>query len=488
MERGYTQFYRKVGVDIEQELEAMAVIREEIGPRRFIQLDGNEAWTVAEAVRNLTALDRWDVGFAEQPVPSQPIENMIDLRSKTRVPLAFNEGLWRVDRVTEVIRRRAADYLVFGPYWVGTLANFQRLGHQAAIEGLVVNKHTHGELGIFAAANQHVLLNLPRINEGNQQTAQMMQDDVLVSPIPIATSPWWGSRRDRAWASKSTKARSPPITRTTNGSASTCPTSWIAWPPRTRHGMGAEMVREPLRGTLGVRPVLNAAATLTAIGGSVMPREVLDAMVEASVSHVDMHELHVAAGRELAALTRNEGAYVTCGAAAAVAHGLLACVTHGDPALIADMPGGDGLPTEVVVHCAHRIPYDRFIDLVGCRTVQIGNAIQTFEWELERALSPRTAAVLWVAGSHLSDAALRLERTMEMAHAHGVPVIIDAAAQLPPSSNLWHFTHELGADLVAFSGGKALRGPQASGLLLGRADLIDAARANGSPHQRLLPP
>ena len=192
VERGYTQFYRKVGVDIEHEIEAMAIIREEIGPRRFIQLDGNESWTVAEAVRNLAALDRWDVGFAEQPVPSQPLENMVDLRSKTSVPLAFNEGLWRVDRVTEVIRRRAADFLVFGPYWVGTLANFHRLGHQAAIEGLVVNKHTHGELGIFAAANQHVLLNLPRINEGNQQTAQMMRDDVLTSPIPIATGPWWG--------------------------------------------------------------------------------------------------------------------------------------------------------------------------------------------------------------------------------------------------------------------------------------------------------
>ncbi len=215
VERGYTQFYRKVGVDIEQELEAMAIIREEIGPRRFIQLDGNESWTVAEAVRNLAALDRWDVGFAEQPVPSQPIENMIDLRSKTRVPLAFNEGLWRVDRVTEVIRRRAADFLVFGPYWVGTIANFHRLGHQAAIEGLVVNKHTHGELGIFAAANQHVLLNLPRINEGNQQTAQMMQDDVLTSPIPITTSPWWGSRRAPAWVSRSMRARSPRTTTTT---------------------------------------------------------------------------------------------------------------------------------------------------------------------------------------------------------------------------------------------------------------------------------
>ena len=246
------------------------------------------------------------------------------------------------------------------------------------------------------------------------------------------------------------------------------------------------MIREPLRGALGVRPVLNAAATLTVIGGSVMPPEVLEAMVKASAAHVDMHELHVAAGREVAALTKNESAYVTCGAAAAVAHGLLACVTHGDPALIADMPGGDELPTEVVVHCAHRIPYDRFIDLVGCRAVQIGNAIQTFEWELERALSPRTAAVLWVAGSHLPQATLSLERTIEISHAHGVPVLIDAAAQLPPSSNLWHFTRDLGADLVAFSGGKALRGPQASGLLLGRSDLIEAARANGAPHQRLL--
>jgi L-alanine-DL-glutamate epimerase-like enolase superfamily enzyme len=190
--RGYTQFYRKVGVDIEQELAAMAIIREEIGPHGFIQLDGNEAWTVAEAVRNLLMLDRWNVGYAEQPVPSQPIENMIELKSKTHVPLAFNEGLWRVDRVTEVIRRRAADYLVFGQYWVGTIANFHRLSHQAAIEGLVVSKHTHGELGIYAAAAQHVLLTLPRINGGNQQTAQMMRDDVLTTTIPITTGPTWG--------------------------------------------------------------------------------------------------------------------------------------------------------------------------------------------------------------------------------------------------------------------------------------------------------
>jgi L-alanine-DL-glutamate epimerase-like enolase superfamily enzyme len=192
VDRGYTQFYRKVGVDFDQELEAMAIIREEIGPRGFIQLDGNESWTVSEAVRRLTALDRWNVGFAEQPVPSQPIENMLELKSKTSVPLAFNEGLWRVDRVTEVIRRRAADVLVFGPYWVGTIANFHRLAHQAAVEGLVVNKHTHGELGIFAAANQHVFLTLPKIGEGNQQTAQMMADDILTTTIPITDGPAWG--------------------------------------------------------------------------------------------------------------------------------------------------------------------------------------------------------------------------------------------------------------------------------------------------------
>ena len=192
VERGYTQFYRKVGVDFAHELEAMAMIREEIGPSGFIQLDGNEAWTVTEAVHHLAELDRWKVGFAEQPVPSQPIENMLELKAKTPVALAFNEGLWRVDRVTEVIRRRAADYLVFGPYWVGTIANFHRLSHQAALEGLVVNKHTHGELGIFAAANQHVLLTLPRVNGGNQQTAQMMRDDVLTTTIPIAAGPSWG--------------------------------------------------------------------------------------------------------------------------------------------------------------------------------------------------------------------------------------------------------------------------------------------------------
>ncbi len=239
-------------------------------------------------------------------------------------------------------------------------------------------------------------------------------------------------------------------------------------------------------GALGARQVLNAAATLTALGGGTLPEEVVRAMADASRYQVDMNELFVLAGEELARLTRNESAYVTCGAAAAIAHGVLACVTGGDPAAIAAMPGGTGLRTDVVMHRAHRIPYDRAIDLVGCKIVEIGNVLQTFDWELESALTDRTAAVVWVAGSHLPPASLSLRKTVAIAHSHGVPVIVDAAAQVPPASNLWYFTRDCGADLVVFSGGKALKGPQASGLLLGRADLVAAARANGTPNQRLV--
>jgi D-glucosaminate-6-phosphate ammonia-lyase len=237
--------------------------------------------------------------------------------------------------------------------------------------------------------------------------------------------------------------------------------------------------------TLGVRTVINASATLTALGGSVMPPEVTAAMLVAAQSHVDMYELHEAVGAELAKLTRNEAAYVTCGCASAITLAVLACITKGDPAAISRMPSGFGLPTEVVMHRAHRIPYDRAIELAGGSIVEIGNMIQTFDWELDAAITQATAAVFWVAGSHLPPTALSLRETVAIAHNRGIPVIVDAAAQLPPVSNLWRFTTEDGADLVLFSGGKALRGPQASGLLLGRRDLVEAARANGAPHQRL---
>lgn len=235
---------------------------------------------------------------------------------------------------------------------------------------------------------------------------------------------------------------------------------------------------------LGVKPVINAATTFTVLGGSLMPEEVLEAMRDAAGSFVDMHELHVAAGKRVAELTNNDAAYVTSGCAAALILALLGIRTKGDPRVLQEFPGREHAPSEVVMHAAHRIPYDAAIALSGVTIRQFGNIQQTFDWELEAAISEDTAAVLYVAGPHLPQVALPLPEVVRIARSRGVPVIVDAAAQLPPVENLWHFTRDLGADIAVFSGGKALRGPQASGLMVGNAEIIEAARQNGAPFQR----
>ncbi len=236
---------------------------------------------------------------------------------------------------------------------------------------------------------------------------------------------------------------------------------------------------------LGVRRLVNAAGYLTEFGGSLMPPEVIESMKCAAAAHVDMHELHAAAGARLAVMTNNDAAYVTSGCAAAIVLAVLGAITKGDPRAISRMPDGKNLATGVIMHAAHRIPYDPAVRLAGAHIVQIGNTQQTFDWELEAALEDGVAAVLWVAGSHLPPGALDLATTVRISHARGIPVIVDAAAQLPPHENLWHFTRDLGADAAVFSGGKELRGPQASGLMVGTAAFISFARANGSPFQRL---
>ena len=237
---------------------------------------------------------------------------------------------------------------------------------------------------------------------------------------------------------------------------------------------------------LGMRRVINADATLTRLGGSRMTPATLEAMREAAGSFVDMHELQRVIGQRLAELTRNEAAYVATGAAAGIVLATLAAMTRGDMQTIARLiETGEAPRDEVIVHRSHRIPYDPAIRLAGSRIVGIGNSLQAFPWELEAAITPRTAMVFYTGGVQFADAALPLEQTVEIAHAHGVPVMVDAAAQLPPTENLWRFTRELGADLAVFSGGKDLRGPQASGLLVGSEAMIAAVTANGTPHQRL---
>ncbi len=236
---------------------------------------------------------------------------------------------------------------------------------------------------------------------------------------------------------------------------------------------------------LGLKPIINADSRMTAIGGSIMLPQVMAAMEEAARHHVDMFALQQRVGERIAALTNNADAFVCTGAAAGIFISILSCMTGDDPAAISRLPTARPARHQVVVHRAHRIPYDPAIQLAGADIVEIGNALQTFEWELEAAITDATAAILFVAGEHLRRGALPLETTIAVAHRYGVPVVVDAAAQLPPRSNLWHFTRDLGADLAVFSGGKDLRGPQSSGFVVGRADLIAGCRAHASPHQRL---
>ena len=192
LSKGFTVFYLKVGIDISAELDMVRTIRETAGPAVKIRLDANTSWTVNEAVRNLALLDQWRIDFIEQPVIQDPLANMQELRARTPVAISANEGLWSAAEAYRQIAARTADVYCFSPYFCGSLTQFQRLCWVAALEGLQVCKHTHGELGITATSMQHLMLTLPNVVEGNQQTAHMMQDDILRSAIPIASGPDWG--------------------------------------------------------------------------------------------------------------------------------------------------------------------------------------------------------------------------------------------------------------------------------------------------------
>ena len=190
--KGFTVFYLKVGIDVGAEMEMVRTVREATGENTRIRLDANGAWAVNEAIRNIAQLDRYRIDFVEQPVLQDPITSMQEVRNRSQVALCANEGLWTTEDAYLRIKNRVADVFCFSPYWVGSLTQFQALSHTAHFEGLQICKHTHGELGIAAAAIHHVLLTLPNVAIGNQQTATMMQDDLLTEDIPIAHSPDWG--------------------------------------------------------------------------------------------------------------------------------------------------------------------------------------------------------------------------------------------------------------------------------------------------------
>lgn len=229
---------------------------------------------------------------------------------------------------------------------------------------------------------------------------------------------------------------------------------------------------------LGVEPIINAAGTLTSLGGSLMLPEVVEAMAAASRMFVDLSELHLAAGRRIAELIGVEAGHVCSGGAAGIALMAAACITGTDAAKIKRLPNVRGLKHKFVVQRAHRNPFDQALRLVGGRFVEIGANAS----ELEQALAgDDVAAVYYTLAWFCVRTALPLDQVAQIAHRHGLPVIVDAAAEVPPVENLWRFVKE-GADLVTFSGGKAMRGPQSSGLVLGKAALIEACRLNDNPN------
>ena len=226
---------------------------------------------------------------------------------------------------------------------------------------------------------------------------------------------------------------------------------------------------------LGVRPVINGMGNWTIVGGSLMPPEVLAAMAEAAVAFVSVPELREKVGARIAELLGVPAAMVTAGAASAISAATAACMTLDDPSAAARLPDSTGLRNEVILQHAHRTGYEPQIELNGARLVWV----ETRE-ELDRAINDRTAMLFYL---NCAEPLGRIGRAewIEVGKRHGIPTFNDAAADVPPVERLSQYVAE-GFDLVAFSGGKAMRGPQGTGLLLGRSDLISAAERAFSPN------
>jgi D-glucosaminate-6-phosphate ammonia-lyase len=229
----------------------------------------------------------------------------------------------------------------------------------------------------------------------------------------------------------------------------------------------------------GVTPIINVSGSVTRLGGAPMPRAVVEAFAEAALDCVPLDTLQGAASRYLAEITGAEAGIVTSGSAAGLMLGTAAILTRFDLGRMEKLPHCAGFPHEFVVAREQRNGYDHAVRAAGARLVEVGfheiaagAGVRRVEaWEYETAFGQQTAGVLYIY-----DAKGRplLPEVVRVAHAHGLPVLVDAAGELPPRAHLRDIL-AAGPDLVVFSGGKAIRGPQATGLLCGRRDLVGAA-------------
>ena len=228
---------------------------------------------------------------------------------------------------------------------------------------------------------------------------------------------------------------------------------------------------------LGVKPFINAIGPYSSLGGAEMWPEVIDAMDYAIRHKARMQDLHDAVGRRIAELTGADAAMVTSGATCAIILGTAACMTMGDEAKMERLPHAADMPHEVIILKSQRYLYDRSIRAPGAKLIEAESAA-----DIRAAINPGTAMLFYLQ-NRPDDDTISAEDYVAVAREYGVPIMCDAATTVPPVSNMLE-TVKTGFDLVCYSGGKGLRGPYSAGLLLGRKDLIQFARANGSPNHR----
>lgn len=230
---------------------------------------------------------------------------------------------------------------------------------------------------------------------------------------------------------------------------------------------------------LGIKPIINASATLTHLGGSRMPGEVLVAMHAAAGSFIDLPLFQTRVGDRIAELTRNDAAFVSSGAAGGIVFAvatLMAAPNEPDPMAYPMLKGIT--KNEAIVFTSQRNGYDFAILQTGASIVECDDTLESFE----SAITGHTACLVWFAGA-LAVTSPPIEDVIAIARKHHVPVLVDAAAQIPPVSSFWHYTKVLGCEGVLFSGGKGIRGPQAAGLVLGTRELIAGCRRLSPPTQ-----
>ena len=233
-------------------------------------------------------------------------------------------------------------------------------------------------------------------------------------------------------------------------------------------------VRRDFFKELGLRTFINAAGTYTSMTGSLMPKEVSDAISYGTTEYVNLDELQDKVGERIAELLECEYATVSSGCFGAMSIGMAGILTGMDPKKVKQLPNTEGMRNEVIIQESHTIGYAQALTNVGAKVVKIKTAR-----DLEKAINKKTA-MLWFLNAHTDQGAIKWEEFIALGKKHNIPTFIDCAADVPPVENLFKFT-KMGFDLVAFSGGKGIRGPQSAGLLLGKRKYIEAARMHTPP-------